>query len=109
MRKPDMKTNPGAGDPASPRHSAPESDDTVRCPRLGHSVEFAYCRRESGDLPCCKTIQCWQGRFDAAASLRRELTQGQWRRCFDTPPSPKILTLVELIEKARQGGGATSK
>jgi hypothetical protein len=84
--------------PADP----PESEVTVRCPRLGHQIHFAYCRTEAGGLPCFKTIQCWQERFDAEGLLRSELTPAQWRKCFERPPTPKMMSLLELIEQARR-------
>lgn len=87
--------------PPSPPE-APGNEITVRCPRLGHQIHFTYCRTESGGLPCFKILHCWQDRFDAASLLRAELTPEQWRRCFERPPAPKMISLVELIEQARK-------
>jgi hypothetical protein len=34
--------------------------------------------------------------------LSQELTPDEWRRIFDQPPKPKVLTLIELIEEAKK-------
>lgn len=78
----------------------------VRCPRLGHQISFSYCRTENFGLPCPRIIVCWQSLFTVEAYLRRELTPEQWRDAFDKPAQHKVLTLLELIEQARKGGGA---
>ena len=77
----------------------------IRCPRLGGEVTFSYCRVEGGDLPCPRIMICWQPYFPVEAYLRENLTQSQWDRLFNQPPTDKITTLVELIEKAKKEKG----
>ncbi len=74
----------------------------LRCPRLGGEVTFAYCLREGGDLPCPRTITCWQPYFPVETYLRTRLTQHQWERCFNQRPKEKVVTLIELIEAAKK-------
>jgi hypothetical protein len=31
--------------------SYPEDDYQIRCPKLGHQIQFAHCRIEQGDFP----------------------------------------------------------
>ena len=50
----------------------------LRCPKLGGEVTFAYCLVEGGDLPCSRTIACWQQYFPVETHLRAKLTQEQW-------------------------------
>ena len=76
-------------------------DLELRCPRLGGEVTFAYCLREGGDLPCPRTIACWQPYFPVENYLRTILSQEQWDRCFNRQPKEKITTLIELIEAAK--------
>lgn len=80
----------------------------IRCPRLGGEVTFAYCQREAGDLPCSRTIACWQTYFPVEVYLRKKLTQTQWERCFNQKPKEKIITLIELIEAAKSRKGLES-
>ncbi len=74
----------------------------IRCPKLGGEVTFAYCLVEGGDLPCPRTIVCWQPYFPVEDYLRAKLTQEQWDRCFSQAPKEKIVSLVELIEAAKK-------
>ena len=74
----------------------------IRCPRLGGEVSLVYCLREGGDIPCSRTIVCWQPYFDVEARLRAKLTEEQWDRCFGKAPKEKIVSLVELIEAAKK-------
>jgi hypothetical protein len=73
----------------------------LRCPRLGGEVTFAYCQVEAGDLPCPRTIGCWEPYFPVEAYLRNKLTREQWARCFKQRPKEKVVTLIELIEAAK--------
>jgi hypothetical protein len=74
----------------------------LRCPKLGGEVTFAYCLVEGGDLPCSRTIACWQQYFPVETHLRAKLTQEQWDRCFGKTPKDKMVSLVELIEAAKK-------
>lgn len=74
----------------------------IRCPKLGGPVTFAYCRVEGGDIPCSRTILCWQPYFPVEAYLRTKLTQTEWERCFNRAPKEKVVSLVELIEEAKK-------
>jgi hypothetical protein len=73
----------------------------IRCPKLGGEVTFAYCLVEGGDLPCSRTIVCWQHYFPVEIHLRAKLTPEQWDRCFSQTPKEKMVSLVELIEAAK--------
>jgi hypothetical protein len=73
----------------------------IRCPRLGGEVSLVYCLKEGGDIPCPRTIVCWQPYFDVEARLRAKLTEEQWDRCFAKTPKEKVVSLVELIEAAK--------
>ena len=74
----------------------------IRCPRLGGEVSLLYCLKVGGDIPCPRTIVCWQPYFDVEAQLRAKLTEQQWNRCFGKEPQEKIVSLVELIEAAKK-------
>ncbi|RLB12553.1 MAG: hypothetical protein DRG39_01635 [Deltaproteobacteria bacterium] len=73
----------------------------IRCPRLGHEVDFKYCRRENLGLPCHRTLICWSGYFDVESFLKKELSSEEWEKVFETPQKPKMLSLLELIEQAK--------
>ena len=73
----------------------------IRCPRLGHQIVFSYCRTENRGLPCFKTLDCWHTRFPVEELLRKELSPEEWEQAFESPPKPKVQSLLELIEEAK--------
>jgi len=74
----------------------------IRCPRLGHEVAFAYCRRESGRLPCSRTLECWTPFFPVEAFLRQTLSPQEWEAFRNVAPRDKVATLLDLIEAAKK-------
>lgn len=80
--------------------SPPEDDYRIRCPRLGHPINFLYCRSENTGIPCSKALDCWFEHFPVAEFLRGELTVEDWNRAFQQPGKTKVLSLLELIEQA---------
>lgn len=76
----------------------------IRCPRLGSTVSFYYCRT-CGDsaLPCFKAADCWWERFDILSFLRENLARDQFETLMAKKqhPQPKVASLLELIEQAR--------
>ncbi|MDZ7315124.1 MAG: hypothetical protein ONA69_05285 [candidate division KSB1 bacterium] len=77
----------------------------IRCPMLGHSVTFYYCRTTSGDEPCRRLPDCWFERIPVHDFIRSFFSAEQQQRFFQPPP-PKLVTLVELIERAKQTAAA---
>ena len=77
-----------------------------RCPRLGNPVPFDYCE-VCGDReqPCFKILDCWWEHFDVVQYLRDNLTEEQFANVAAARPKPKITSLVELIEQARNRTG----
>ena len=53
-------------------------------------------------LPCFKTLDCWFGHFQVVEYLQEDLSAEQWRKAFEKPPVPKMVSLVELIERAQR-------
>jgi len=74
----------------------------IRCPKLGGQVTFAYCRKEGGTVPCQRTVICWQCRFPVEAFLKSILREEEWVCWSDQKPKEKMVTLLELIEAAKQ-------
>jgi hypothetical protein len=79
----------------------PDDSFMIRCPRLGHQIYFSYCRSENQGLPCFKAIDCWYHHFPVKDHLEQILTPEEWENVFGSPPKPKMLSLLELIEKAK--------
>ena len=87
------------------RQSAPPSEEIrVACPRLGHLVPFSYCRREGGDLPCFKAIDCWYDQFLVEEYFRETLEPWAWEAAFEQGPKDRLIRLMEIIEETRSWG-----
>ena len=85
--------------------SPPEDDYLIRCPRLGHQINFSYCRGENMDKPCFKILDCWFQHFPVEDFLKGELTPEDWTEIFDRPAKSKVASLIELIEQAKNRNG----
>jgi len=84
----------------------PPSDDLgIRCPRLGHQINFSYCRSENNGLPCFKTLDCWHYHFNVHAYLENKLTEQDFKKVFLEKGKPKVLSLIDLIEQAKKRKG----
>ncbi|MDI6686670.1 MAG: hypothetical protein QME06_00440 [Desulfobacterales bacterium] len=75
-----------------------------RCPRLGSSVSFQYCRAHGDDmlLPCWKIFDCWWEHFDVSAFLKKNMSEDDFVRLVNAKPKPKVSSLIELIERAKK-------
>ncbi len=79
----------------------PDDSFQIRCPRLGQQIHFSYCRKENMGLPCFKVLDCWYIYFQVVEHLQEELSEAEWKEAFEKPATPKMVSLVELIEKAQ--------
>lgn len=73
-----------------------------RCPRLGGPVAFSYCLRCELDQACLKIVDCWWETFDIVQYLKDHLSEDQFARVMNAQPKPKLASLMEVIEQARQ-------
>jgi len=80
----------------------PDDSFQIRCPRLGQQIHFSYCRQENMGLPCFRTLDCWYMHFQVVEYLKQELSAAEWQESFEKQPTPKMLSLAELIEKAQK-------
>ena len=80
----------------------PLDDFSIRCPRLGHQISFSYCEKESSGLPCFKTLDCWHTHFDVQNFFVNKLSHNDFKKVFISKAQPKVLSLLDLIEKAKK-------
>ena len=81
-----------------------DQDLLLRCRRLGHEVTFGYCRQETRGTPCRLILNCWWEQFDVRSFLQANLPaedMAQVERAGDSPPPAKVLSLVEMIQQAK--------
>jgi hypothetical protein len=82
--------------------SKPGEELWIRCPRLGGEAPFTYCLQEAGDLPCHRIVVCWQPFFPVESCLRKMLSPEKWEEFTARKPKEKIVSLLELLEEAKQ-------
>ena len=87
------------------RDSSPPGDGyRIRCVRLAHEIPFSYCRSENNGLPCFRILDCWYSHFLVEDYLRSELEPEEWDEILNNPGKPKAVSLLELIDQARERG-----
>jgi hypothetical protein len=81
-----------------------DQDVLPRCPRLGQELTFGYCRQETSGKPCRLILDCWWERFDVRSFLQAHLPEegmAQVERAGAAPPPSKVLSLLEIIQQAK--------
>ncbi len=86
----------------------PSEDFDIRCPRLGHQISFSYCEIENSGIPCFKTLDCWYSYFDVHKFLEDKLSKQDFQKAFINKGQPKVLSLLDLIAKAKANKGTKS-
>ncbi len=81
----------------------PDKSFQIRCPRLGHQIYFTYCSQENLGKPCAKILDCWHYYFDVVSYFRQEMSPDEWDESFVKQVKPKMVSLLELIDKAQEG------
>lgn len=76
-------------------------DKVIRCPRVGGDVTFRFCRTENNLLPCKWIVNCWKNHFDIEKYINEHYSAEEKQRVF-TPTSPKMHSLLKLIEKSKK-------
>jgi hypothetical protein len=80
-----------------------------RCPRLGGPVVFKYCKTAGDEgLPCFKIMDCWWERFDIQNYLKNNYSEASIERFLNTRPPSKVVSLIDLIEKAKKSQGPSA-
>ena len=64
-------------------------------------MTFAYCLRESGELPCQRIVRCWSFSFDVESFLKKKLTPEKYISFINTQQKEKVTSLIEFIEAAK--------
>jgi len=81
-----------------------DRDVLPRCRRLGQEVTFSYCRQETDGKPCRLILDCWWERFDVRSFLQGHLSEevmAQVEQAGASPPPSKMLSLLDLVQQAR--------
>ncbi|MEW6188369.1 MAG: hypothetical protein AB1585_21850 [Thermodesulfobacteriota bacterium] len=71
------------------------------CNQLGMTLNFQYCRRSQGTLPCRNLIGCWQERIPVNAFLQEHFSKEALQKLFGRLPKSRIERILEGVEKER--------
>ncbi len=79
-----------------------EKYDTIEiyCKSLGHYVPFKYCRSVKEGLPCHRIKDCTYEKIPIIDYLKENYSEEEMDAAL-APPQNKMVTLIELIEKAK--------
>ncbi len=67
---------------------------------LGHYVPFNYCRTMKDGVPCHRILDCWFEKLPVKEYLQENYTDEEIAQILE-PPRPKLASLIDLIEKAK--------
>ena len=77
-----------------------------RCPRLGSSVHFGYCKKSGDGGSCCfKIFDCWWETFDVVQYLKDSLSPEEFKRLEDlqdSGPKSKVGSLVNAVNSVTE-------
>ena len=74
----------------------------VRCPKLGGTVDFGYCRTVQQGLPCERALGCFEFSFPVEEYFRRVLREETFQRCFDSPAPDRYGSVLSHVTAAQQ-------
>ncbi len=75
-------------------------NEEVYCRKLGHHLNFQYCRLVNQQLPCHKIVDCWFEKMPIQDFLKEHYSEEEIKQIF-APPQDKMSSLISLIEKAQ--------
>lgn len=79
-----------------------------RCPKLGHEVNFGYCREPGDDIPCSKIGDCWFETFNISDFIKENYDNETIEKIL-SPKKPKTLSLLEMIDAVKKQNKKESK
>ncbi len=72
--------------------------EEIYCAKLGHFLNFKYCRREQINLPCKNIIFCWKSHLPINELLSNSFHKMNDISSLNNQNPSKISTILNLIE-----------
>ncbi len=72
----------------------------IRCPLLGHPLQFSYCRIANLGEPCRKILDCWFERFPVEEFIKQNYSEQVFEKII-AMPKPKMLSILEIVQRAQ--------
>ena len=75
----------------------------IYCRKLGHHLNFNYCRICNQQLPCNLITDCWFEYLPIEQFLKKNYSKEELEAIFN-PQKSKMISILDLIEKAKNAG-----
>lgn len=73
----------------------------IYCRKLGHHLQFKYCRQEQQQLPCSALKRCWQYKIPLEEFLACSFATDEIAY-LDEPQVSKVSTILDVIQKVQK-------
>lgn len=73
----------------------------IYCRKLGHHLQFKYCRQEHQQLPCAAIKRCWQYKIPVEEFLAKSFSPDEIAY-LDEPQVSKVSTILDIIQKVQK-------
>ena len=77
-------------------------NDKIYCRKLGHDVNFGYCRKESITDPCSRIVRCWIEQMDITNYLEQKYGAAFVDDFTGRESKDKITSIIEILEKEKK-------
>jgi len=71
------------------------------CPKLGHHLQFNYCRTENLGLPCSRLMKCCSDKIPVQNFLYTQYSSVEIQQIFQIPGS-KISSILNVVQKVNK-------
>ena len=78
----------------------------IYCRKLGHHLQFKYCRQEQQQLPCAAIKRCWQGKTPVEEFLAKSFSPDEIAY-LDEPQVSKVSSILDIIQKVQKQANNT--
>ena len=76
-------------------------EQEIYCRKLGHHLQFKYCRQEQQQLPCTELKRCWPSRIPIKEFLALSFSPDEID-FLDEPQVSKVSTILDIIQKIQK-------
>jgi hypothetical protein len=76
-------------------------DKRCYCRKLGHFVDFGYCRQLAGGSPCRKIMDCWFETIPVQQFIGAHYGEEEIGRIL-APAPQKVASILEIVNRIKQ-------
>ena len=74
----------------------------IYCKRLGHELNFKYCRTTDLNVLCRSIKDCWHHKIDIITFLNENYSKEDLTKLESQTPTPKMMSIFEIMKKAQE-------